>query len=136
MVIKKVLKYDYNYAEYVVTDGNYNLICMCLSVPLSDNKVPQVGMLIENIFAFTISDTIRLTISKNKKHFIQKEKKYFKYKVCGNVVDSRKSLIRIFDFIVSLEFSYPDVLPTIFKNNDYVEFEVDRFDCTILDNSW
>lgn len=135
MVIKQVLEYDYNYAEYIVTDGEYDLICMCLSVPLSENKAPQIGMLIENIFAFTLNDTIRLTISKNKNHFILKEKEYFKYKVCGNVVDSKRSLIRVFDFIISLEFYYPDGLPTIFKNTDCVEFEVDRFDCTILENN-
>ena len=35
MYIKEVLKYDWNYAEYIVTDGKYDLKCMCESVPFS-----------------------------------------------------------------------------------------------------
>lgn len=133
MVIKQILEYNFNYAEYVVTDGNYDLICMCLSVPLANNKEPKPGMRIGSIFAFSYSDTIQLNVSKNRNCFIQKDKGYFEYKVCGNIVDCEKSLIKVFDFIISLEFSYPDGLPSMFNNNDYVEFQVDRLDCTILE---
>ena len=52
MQIKEILQYDWNYAEYIVTDGMNDLMCMCNSVPLPDNKSPMVGMKISGIYAF------------------------------------------------------------------------------------
>ena len=50
MKIKQILEYDYNYAEYIITDGKYYIVCMCLSVPLRNNKVPKIDMKIEKLY--------------------------------------------------------------------------------------
>ena len=41
MHIKKVLEYDYNYAQYIVTDGRNDVKCVCMSVPLPNGKKPE-----------------------------------------------------------------------------------------------
>ena len=46
--IKHILEYDYNYAEYIVTDGKYDIVCMCLSVPLENNN-PKIGMKVDSL---------------------------------------------------------------------------------------
>lgn len=136
MKIKLILEYNFNYAEYIVTDGKHDLICMCLSVPLSDNKEPKTGMQIKNLYAFSYENTIRLNISNNKKCYIKKDKNdYFKYKVCGSVEDSKKATIKVFEFVISLEYYYPEGFNSSLKNGEYVEFYIDRVDCTLLDNT-
>lgn len=72
MKIKQILEYDYNYAEYIITDGKYDIVCMCLSVPFRNNKVPKIGMKIENLYAFSYNDTINLKISNSNKCYIKK----------------------------------------------------------------
>ena len=52
MKIKRILEYDYNYAEYIVTDGKYDIVCMCLSVPLENDNEPKIWMKVENLYAF------------------------------------------------------------------------------------
>ena len=132
MEIKHILEYDYNYAEYIVTDGKYDMVCMCLSVPLKNNKDPKTGMKVESLYAFSCKDTIILKVSNTNKCYIQKDlQKHFKYKLCGIVVDSKKALIMVFDFVIDLANDYPNGFDTIIKNGDYVEFEVDRIDCII-----
>ena len=49
MEIKQILEYDYNYAEYIVTDGKYDIVCMCLSVPLENNNEPKIGMKVDSL---------------------------------------------------------------------------------------
>ena len=44
MHIKKVLEYDYNYAQYIVTDGRNDVKCVCMSVPLPNGKKPESGL--------------------------------------------------------------------------------------------
>lgn len=34
---KKIIEYVYNYAEYIVTDGKYDINCICDSVPLPND---------------------------------------------------------------------------------------------------
>ena len=58
MYIKKIIEYSYSYASYVVSDGNNELKCMCVSVPLPDGREPQCGLEITNIFAFCINDIV------------------------------------------------------------------------------
>ena len=47
--IKHILEYDYNYAEYIVTDGKYDIVCMCFSVPLENNNDPKIGMKVDSL---------------------------------------------------------------------------------------
>ncbi len=106
---------------------------MCLGVPLRNNKVPKIGMKIENLYAFSYNDTINLKISNSNKCYIKKSpEKYFKYKLCGIVVDSINAIIQVFDFIINLQNYYPNGFDSTIKNSDYVEFDVDRIDCTLI----
>lgn len=135
MEIKKVLEYDYNYAEYIVTDGKYDIVCMCMSVPLETNDEPKIGMKVEGLYAFSFNNPIILKNVASKECYIQKDlKKYFRYKLCGNVVDSKKAIIKVFDFVIDLSNDYSNGFDTIVKDGDYVEFEVDRIDCTLVKN--
>ncbi len=135
MEIKYILEYDYNYAEYKVTDGKYDIICMCLSVPLENNNEPKIGMKVECLYAFSYKDTIKLNVSKSGKCYIKKDlKNYFKYKLCGVVVDSINAIIKVFDFVIDLKEDYPTGFDTTIKKGDYVEFEVDRIDCILVNN--
>lgn len=135
MEIKHILEYDYNYAEYIVTDGKYDMVCMCLSVPLENNNEPEVGMKVESLYAFSYKDTIKLNVSDGNKCYIQKNpKNYFKYKLCGIVADSKNAIVKVFDFIIDLKKDYPTGFDTTIKKGDYVEFEVDRIDCTLMKN--
>lgn len=62
---------------------------------------------------------------------MQHTKKYFKYNLCGIVVDFKKSIIKVFDFVIDLSNDYSNGFDTLIKDGDYVEFEVDRIDCTL-----
>ena len=133
MIIKHILTYDYNYAEYIVTDGKYDIVCMCMSVPLKNNNEPKIGMKVESLQAFTYSDTIMLSVSNGNKCYIQKDQNnYFKYKLRGIVVDSVNAIIGVFDFVINLKSNFPNGFDTTIKEGDCVEFEVDRIDCTLM----
>ena len=57
------------------------------------------------------------------------------YKVNVYIIDSRKYLVKVFDFIISLEYiysyEYSNNKEFIFKDGDWVTFVVDRFDVII-----
>ncbi len=132
MEIKHILEYDYNYAEYMVTDGKYDVICMCMSVPLENNTEPKTGMKVGKIYTFSINNPIVLKISDSNQCYIQKDPRdHFEYKLCGIVVDSIKAIIRVFDFVIDLINDYPNGFDAMIKNGDYIEFCVDRLDCEI-----
>lgn len=134
MHIKKVLEYVYNYAEYIVTDGNNELKCVCMSVPLPDGREPKSGLEVTKIYAFDVEKVIIKKIIKEKDTKDSITKPLFDplgYKLKGRVIDSNKSVVEIFDFKIDLEYDYPDGLGEEFKNGDYVEFSVDRLDCII-----
>ena len=108
---------------------------MCLSVPLENNNEPKIGMKVDSLYTFSYNGNIILKISNANKYNIQKDpKNHFKYNLCGIVVDSKKSIIKVFDFIIDLSNDYPNGFDTLIKDGDYVEFEVDRIDCTLVKN--
>lgn len=135
MQIKELLEYSgNNYAEYFVTDGEHDLLCMCTSVPLPHDVPPQRGMEIEMIYVFSYHELIfkKVTDRLSQKHGIYKEKnKHFKYCLTGQVLDPTRSLIRIFGFTISLEYDYREGLPADFAADDYVEIIADRLDASI-----
>ena len=134
MHIKKVIEYTYNYAKYIVTDGNNELKCVCMSVPLTDGREPTIGLEITKICAFSVNELIinRITKEKYKKDSISKLLfNPLGYKLKGRVLNSNQSIVEIFSFKIDLGYDYPNGLGEDFKDGDYVEFSVDRLDCFI-----
>lgn len=131
MYIKKVLEYSYSYAEYIVSDGLNNLICMCTSVPLLNGKEPKENMKISNIFVFVYKDLLIQKVE-NGEHYIKKNpNNYFGYEIQGTILDIKKALMQVFGFKISLEFEYPNGLPDVYCEGDFIKISVDRFDCEI-----
>lgn len=134
MHIKKVLEYEYNYAQYIVTDGKNEVICVCMSVPLPDAIEPEIGMAIKKIYAFGVEGIFLKKIAKEKdmKDSITKSLLgHLGYKIKGRIFDSKKAIIKVYNYIINLENDYPNGFEEDFKNGDYVEFSVDRLDCVI-----
>ena len=132
--VKKVLEYVYNYAQYIVTDGKNEVICMCLSVPLPGGKEPEIGAEITKIYAFSIEGVFLKKITKGKHMNDSITKLLFGslgYKIRGRILDSKKAIIKVYDFTIDLENEYPNGFGEDLKNGDYVEFSVDRLDCVI-----
>lgn len=132
MQIKEILEYDWNYAEYIVTDGLNDLVCMCISVPLPDNLSPRVGMKISMIYAFFYSE-IKITklTGQDKKFYIEKGKPYFAYRLHGKIIDIKKALVQVHDFIISLEYQFDSGFPSDYAEGDFIAFDADRLDCCI-----
>ena len=134
MHIKKVLEYDYNYAQYIVTDGRNDVKCVCMSVPLPNEKKPESGLKITKIYAFSVEGVILKKVIEEKNMRDEIIKPFFDslgYKLKGRILDSNKSIVQVFNFEIDLEYDYPDGLGEEFKNGEYVELSVDRLDCII-----
>lgn len=134
MHIKKVLEYDYNYAQYIVTDGRNDVKCVCMSVPLPNEKKPESGLEITKIFAFSVEGVILKKVIEEKNMRDEIIKPLFDslgYKLKGRILDSNKAIVQVFNFEIDLEYDYPDGLGDEFKNGEYVELSVDRLDCII-----
>ena len=134
MHIKRVLEYDYNYAQYIVTDGRYDVKCVCMSVPLPNRREPERGLKITKVYAFSVEGVIvkKIIEKKNKRDEIIKHLfDSLGYKLKGRILDSKKAIVQVFNFEIDLEYDYPDGMGEDFKNGDYVEFSVDRLDCII-----
>ena len=135
MYIKKILEYNYNYAEYMVSDGDKELKCLCLSVPLPNNKEPEVGMEVLKIYAFTINklEITKVLKEKNKKFYVSKTPLIgFDYKIKARIIDCKKAIVEVFNFTISLEFEYENGFSEDFNDGDFIEFKVDRLDCEII----
>ncbi len=130
MFIKNVITYDYNYAEYIVSDGENDVICMCLSVPLPNNQEPKQDMEISSIYAFSYKDINIQIISMNEKEMIQ-HTSYFGYKLRAKVFDASQALVIIGKLIISLENYFVDGFPKNITDGVYIQFDVDRLDCII-----
>lgn len=129
--ISKIVEYCYNYAEFLVSDGIREVICISNDVPLPNNQEPQVGMPVKVLYVFTRYDPIEIFVAEERKYYIKKsDKGYFDYDICGSIYDRAKSLIKVFDFIISLEYEYPDGIDFLMEG-EFVEFHVDRFDCDL-----
>ena len=134
MHIKKVLEYDYNYAQYIVTDGRNDVKCVCISVPLPNGKKPESGLEITKIFAFSVEGVILKKVIEEKNMRDEIIKPLFDslgYKLKGRILDSNKAIVQVFNFEIDFEYDYPDGLGDEFKNGEYVELSVDRLDCII-----
>lgn len=133
MLIKNVLEYDYNYAEYLITDGLFDLRCMCVSVPLSNGKVPVPGMEVAGIDVFSFTKTIikKIDSDKEKRYLITKEKGAFEYLLRGEIIDRNKALVKIEGFTLSLNNDFESGFPDGYSEGEYIEFKADRLDVTL-----
>ena len=134
MHIKKVLKYEYNYAQYIVTDGANDVKCVCMSVPLPNGRKPESGLEITKIYSFSAEGVKVKKIVKEKDMRDEIKKTLFDslgYKLKGRILDSNKAIVQVFNFEIDLEYDYPNGMGEDFKDDDYVEFSVDRLDCII-----
>jgi len=135
MFIKNVLTYQYNYAEYIVTDGKYDLICICDLVPFPpESKGPEIGMKIADISTFTFGrmNTNKIEDDENKIYLIEKGSRSFDYYLQAKVVDKEKALVAIGELIIEIDDEFPKYL----ENGDFVGFEVDRLDCSLDEDSY
>ena len=129
--IIKIYEYSYSYAEYQVSDGNREIRCICNSVPLPDDLEPQVGMPVKLLYAFCYNNLFIKKVSSTSCHKIKKRAEYFfGYEIIGTVLNKKASLIKAFDFIISLEYFYPDGI-TDFEEGDVVLIVADRMECEL-----
>ena len=138
MKIKKIKDLSEYEGEFIVTDGKKKVMGTCISLPLSNNRIPQIGTPVTCLYAFFLVDDPII-----KKLYRQLDHKYIlrknglfgmSYYVQGCVFDSVKYLIKVFGFTISLEYLYGEEYSNkIFdlKNGDWVSFTADRFDVTL-----
>ena len=131
MKISKINEYAYSYAEYQVSDGNKEIRCVCNSVPLAGGLEPQVGMPVKMLYAFCLEDILIKPEKSSDCHKITKIRKYgFEYKIIGTVLSKKDSLIKVFDFIISLEYFFSNGIIG-FEDGDNVSMIVDRIECEL-----
>ena len=131
MKISKINEYSYSYAEYLVSDGTYEIRCVCNSVPLAGGVEPQIGMPVKILYAFCYEDILIKEEKSANCHKITKIGKYgFQYEIIGTILHKKKSLIKVFDFIISLEYFYPDGISD-FEEGDIVSITIDRIECEL-----
>lgn len=130
MFIKEILEYDYNYAEYIVTDGKFNVICICMSVPLPLDKEPELGMKIRIIAPFSVDD-IEVMLSNKKEPFIKKGKQPLEYFLAAEIVNKEKALVKIGGLLISLEDYCENGFSEGFEKGCFIEFKAPRLDCYI-----
>lgn len=138
MKIKKINDLSKYEAEFTITDGSFDVYGTCISLPLPDNRIPEIGSHVSCLYAFFLTDNPNI-----KKLYRQSEHKYIlkknglfgmAYFVQGCVLDSDNYLIKVFGFIISLEYLYGAEYCNKkfdFANGDWVSFTVDRFDVEI-----
>ena len=131
MKISKINEYSYSYAEYQVSDGDKEIRCVCNSVPLPNGLEPQIGMPIKMLYAFCFEDILIKEEKSANCHKITKLGKYgFQYEIIGTILHKKKSLIKVFDFTLSLEYFYPNGISG-FEEGDIVSIIIDRMECEL-----
>ena len=131
MKISKINEYSYSYAEYQVSDGDKEIRCVCNSVPLPNGLEPQIGMPIKMLYAFCLQDILIKEEKSANCHKITKIGKYgFQYEIVGTIFNKKNSLIKVFDFIISLEYFYPNGISD-FEEGDIVSIIIDRIECEL-----
>ena len=131
MKISKINEYSYSYAEYQVSDGDKEIRCVCNSVPLPNGLEPQIGMPIKMLYAFCFEDILIKEEKSANCHKITKLGKYgFQYEIIGTILHKKKSLIKVFDFTISLEYFYPNGISG-FEEGDIVSIIIDRMECEL-----
>lgn len=136
MYIKKILEYQYNYAEFVVTDGVNDIVCMDLTVPLPNGKEPRTGMKIGAVLAFSKDDSgvfaQKIQKMQTEQTYMTKDPHdYFRYTIQGQVVDAAKAIVAVGGIEISLLNVIPGGFDGLYKLGDIIRFVADRLDCII-----
>ena len=139
MYIKSVKEYCVSYCELVVTDNSKDVICICDSVPLDSGMVPTEGMEIKKMNAFFVDETPKITVIRDIKKQNYKLSKAgicgMAYNIRGEIVDAQQYIVKVYDFYISLEYlfssEYDGFQEFLYKEGEWVELSVDRFDATI-----
>lgn len=139
MYIKKVKEFSKSCWELVVTDNSKNIICIYDSITLDGEMIPTNGMKIKMLNAFFVDECPKITIVNDAK---KQNYKLFKlgvfgmsYKLRGKIVDSKRYILKVYDFYISLEYlfstEYIEPQEFIYKNGEWLELIVDRFDAIV-----
>lgn len=138
MKIKRIKDLSEYEGEFIVTDGLLEVEGTCISLPLSGNRIPEIGTQVAYLNAFFLDDEPiinKLQETKQQKYILKKKGLFgMSYYVQGYVFDADKYLIKVLGFIISLEYlfgaEYSNKTFNL-KNGDWVSFIVDRFDITL-----
>ena len=140
MKIKKIKDLSSEYEGYfIITDGLKCVESMCVSLPLPDNRIPKIGSLVSCLYAFFLDDNPTIKkLQRQSEHKYRLKKKGLlgmSYYVRGCILDSDKYLVKVFGFIISLEYLYGAEYCCSkkfdFANGDWISFTVNRFDVEI-----
>ena len=105
------------------------MICVCNSVPLPDGKEPETGMKVTTIEALIIDGKSDAKRVEEKVYSVRHpQKPLLEHILRGKVIDKEKALVVIGKLIIEVD---ADDLPKDIKNGDFVEFRVDRLDCSL-----
>lgn len=121
MFIKQVKDFDKNSYEtdVIVSDGCYEIMCYCH--PL-ENK--NLGAVVTNVSALFANDIMRID---NEEYLVRKETGHYSYYLQGKVLETQMPLIGIGK--IAIELDKP--LAKDIKQGEFVEFKVERLNCTI-----
>ena len=139
MHIKIVKEYSESYCELVVTDNYKNVICVCDFMPTKKTEVPLSGTKISMLNAFFLDENPKITLvnDKDKQSFKLSKRGLcgMSYSLRGKIVDAKKYILKVYGFYVSLEYlfspEYVNPLEFIYKDEDWIDLVVDRFDAVI-----
>ena len=139
MRIKKVKEFSEDYCELVVTDNYKNVNCVCDFSPTQKSEVPLSGTKISKLNAFFLDENPKITlVSDEKKQNFKLSKKGLwgmSYSLRGKIVDEKNYILKVYGFYVSLEYlfssEYFNSLEFIYKDGDWIDLVVDRFDAVI-----
>ena len=122
MFIKKIDSFD-NYsgeADLIISDGIYELLCYC---SIYQNELKAMSR-INEIESFLCDNILRV---ETKEYLIIKQKEFYSYHLQGKVLDVDKHIVCIGSIMIKLDTP----LPGDIKNQEFIEFDVVRLDCSI-----
>lgn len=129
MKIKKIITNDNYYSEYIVTDGDYEIVSMCLSTPYPVGYKLECGTTIENMYAFFLNKPVfKKVIVKDEKYLLERALNPLEYKIRGIIVDKFNALVKVHGFYINLSKEIEDGEFDDFNNGDIIEFTADRID--------
>ena len=120
MFIKQIIDCDELSGEMdiIISDGEYDLLCYCTqSNSLTPSKIKEIETF--------LSDKIMIAYSND--YFIKKTDSYYSYHLQGKVLENNPPMVEIGKLQIVLDTA----LPKDIKQNDYVEFHVERIDCRL-----
>ena len=139
MKIKKIQDLTEYEGEFIITDGRFDIEGTCVSLPLSNNRAPYIGESVTSLHAFFLTDEpIIIKLKDIRKQKTRLKKKCIigmSYYVQGCVIDEKKYLVKVYDFIINLEYLFGSEYENKtfnYKKGEWLSFLVDRFDITIL----